>query len=300
MPTAPLATPTIDRILCPVDFSEFSRHALELATNLAVRWSAELVVLHVYVPPIVPIEVATLPLPQLEDQLLEDLEVLLQAVRARGVRAYALLRVGAPALEIVNLAMTVRADLVVMGTHGRTGFDRWLLGSTAERVLRKAPCPVLTVCQAQHDAAADGAAPFSNVLCALDLTARSGQTLRHAAALAAEAGGRLTVLHALEGQWNDLSETLGHLDVPEYRRLAESDARARLHSVVQAAVPADGDVVERVETGKAYRQILALASGLHPDLIVVGAHGANALDTLFGSTAQHVVRGAPCPVLAVR
>ncbi len=133
----------IHTILHPTDFSERSRFALRLAGALARDYGARLILLHVAVPPVVVYgEGAILPTPEEErDQLLAELEQL----QVPGVHVEHRLEEGDPVAEIVRVAEESRADLIVMGTHGRTGFGRLLMGSVAERTLRKAPCPVLTV-----------------------------------------------------------------------------------------------------------------------------------------------------------
>jgi nucleotide-binding universal stress UspA family protein len=136
---------TIRRILHPTDFSEQSRAALEVASALARDYKAELVVTHVYQPPAVyaPDGIA-MPMPAEEPY-----EARVQLARVRpadpGVRIEHRLLEGHPADEILKLAREVAADVIVLGTHGKTGLSRLLMGSVAENVMRKATCPVLTV-----------------------------------------------------------------------------------------------------------------------------------------------------------
>lgn len=139
------------RILCPVDFSETSRVAMETAIELASRFDAELLLVHAY-----PIPGYTFPdgsavassrmLQDLSDEAarhLEEWRVL--AVKAGARRVTVETAVGDPAGEIVRIAQDRKSELVVMGTHGRTGIEHALMGSIAERVVRRAKCPVLTV-----------------------------------------------------------------------------------------------------------------------------------------------------------
>ncbi len=146
--------PTADwkRICCPIDFSDASRAAMEVAADLARRFGADLVLLHAY-----PIPGYTFPdgsvvaspkmMQDLADQAQKhleewrvDAEKLVGAPRVTAEKA-----IGEPAAEILEAAKDARADLIVMGTHGRTGLEHALMGSIAERVVRRAPCPVLTV-----------------------------------------------------------------------------------------------------------------------------------------------------------
>jgi nucleotide-binding universal stress UspA family protein len=146
--------PTADwkRICCPIDFSDASRAAMEVAADLARRFGAGLVLLHAY-----PIPGYTFPdgsvvaSPKMMQDLAEQAERHLEEWRADaerragGVRVDAEKAVGEPAAEIVSFAQKQGVDLLVLGTHGRTGLEHALMGSIAERVVRRAHCPVLTV-----------------------------------------------------------------------------------------------------------------------------------------------------------
>ena len=143
---------TIRHILCPLDFSRFSRHALEQAVSIAREFGAEISAVHVRVMAAVPELVAVGsppavvpfgPAPTERSLLLQELRDLEDDVEAAGVTIRTAIEDGDPVKTIVSQAAAWPADLIVMGTHGRTGFERQLLGSVAERVLRKAPCPVL-------------------------------------------------------------------------------------------------------------------------------------------------------------
>jgi nucleotide-binding universal stress UspA family protein len=146
-------TATITRILVPMDFSAHSHMALRYATTLARRFGAAVELLHVvddafatgawgfeaYVPN----------LAEVQEQLIAEAESRLAECRAtvrdQGIHAAAIVRNGPTAVTIVGYAKALGADLIVMGTHGRTGFTHLVMGSVAERVVRMAPCRVLTV-----------------------------------------------------------------------------------------------------------------------------------------------------------
>lgn len=136
------------KILCPIDFSAGSREAMQVAAELAAPQSGEIVLLHVWHPPY--IASAESPIPEaMIMQLRTDAELELARWKAElgggGTRVTARLAIGAPWDQIVSLARQEGVDLVVIGTHGRTGIKRALLGSVAEKVVRHAPCPVLVV-----------------------------------------------------------------------------------------------------------------------------------------------------------
>jgi universal stress protein A len=140
----------LHHILAPTDFSEHSQQAIQYARELAQAFGATLVLVHVVELPPYPIE--GLPPSQLGGTLLEDLEqqatsdlaqVLAQEAEVTVVRRVV---VGIPYRRIVEVAADEKVDLIVMATHGRTGFSHLFMGSVAEKVVRAAPCPVLTIC----------------------------------------------------------------------------------------------------------------------------------------------------------
>lgn len=147
--------PTFSKILAPTDFSDDSKLALGYAVELAQKFSAEIVVVHVdqaLAPVMVSelnpgLDVNTMNRIAEEQRLLalRELDQTTARLREQGLKARSLMRVGAPFLEIINSATSENADLIVMGTHGRSGLAHVLMGSVAERVVRKAPCPVLTI-----------------------------------------------------------------------------------------------------------------------------------------------------------
>jgi len=147
--------PTFTKILAATDFSDDSNYALGFAEELAHKFGAELIVLHVD-QPLAPVMVSELS-PGLdfgamsriaEEQrmmALAELEKTSARLRESGLKSRGVLKVGAPFLEIIHTAQAENFDLIVLGTHGHTGLAHVLMGSVAERVVRKSPCPVLTV-----------------------------------------------------------------------------------------------------------------------------------------------------------
>lgn len=298
----------VRRILCPIDFSEPSTHALEQATQLA-RWhGARLTVLHVrptMVPhPDIPATGSMAP------WLVTELEALRQRVTAActeavtaGAHVEAMATAGEPVHEILTCAGSLPADLIVIGTHGLSGFQHLVLGSVAEKVLRKAACPVLTVPPRAHTTATQ----FSRLLCAVDFSDCSQNAVTFAASLAQQAGATLSLLHVIEWPWHE--STIPEMTavpaaqtqaITEYRRYLETGAKERLDAMAAAALPA-GRVATSVTFGKPYVALLDAARHEGTDLIVLGVRGRAALGLgFFGSTANHVVRSALCPVLTIR
>jgi len=216
-----------------------------------------------------------------------------------GVKVKRTIREGDVIGEILKAARSIPADLLVMGTHGRGGFERWILGSVAEKTLRKAPCPVLTVPPAGGDQPVDPI-HLKKILCPVDFSDAAMAALRYALSLAEESDAELVVLHALE--WGPEEEPLRPriADLPEYRRLLEQNAREKLRAAIPTEAREWCHPEEVVVFGRAYQRILAEAKQRQAQMIVMGVHGRNALDILlFGSTTHHVVRAACCPVLTI-
>ncbi|WP_227255064.1 universal stress protein [Frigoriglobus tundricola] len=143
---------TIRRILVPTDFSDYARPAVRYAAELAEKFSAELVLLHVVPDAVLALPDAVMPTPtpavdlsELTEAGKEGLAHLIAAEKLEKRHPRAEVRIGSPADEIIAAARDLHADLVCIGTHGRGGLARVLLGSVAEHVVRQAPCPVLTV-----------------------------------------------------------------------------------------------------------------------------------------------------------
>jgi nucleotide-binding universal stress UspA family protein len=199
---------------------------------------------------------------------------------------------------ILAQAARLEADLIVIGTHGRRALERLFLGSTAERVLRNARCPVVTVPLTAPDAMPRGPAPFERIVCAIDFSPSSELALRHAIPLALESKGMLALVHAIEvlPLYYDFSPPIV-VDVDAWRQ----EAMSRLRGMVPDDLRASCDVREVVMHKKAYQGILELAGTMKADLIVMGIHGRGAVDRFFfGSTANHVVRQVGCAVMTVR
>lgn len=203
-----------------------------------------------------------------------------------------ILLAGDPAEEIINRAEAVGADLIVMGTQGRRGLDRLLTGSVAEAVLRHAPVPVLAV---RSPAAAHAAGAVGVVLHPTDFSDRSQASLQVARSMAVELGARLVLLHV---EPTDLPYG-GTFYVPA----DVSAERALLESLRHDADGPDlkHPVEARLVRGEPTAEILKVAKEIGADLIVMGTHGRTGLLRLaLGSVAEHVLRGAPCPVLALK
>jgi nucleotide-binding universal stress UspA family protein len=299
------------QILCPIDFSDFSRHAFDRAVGVARCYDATVTVLHVLpVPSAVPAVPYGPEGPgplglELVDRgrVLSEIPRFLDLNESIGIPVkYRAIEAPSVQKEILVQAERLSADLLVMGTHGRSGFERLLLGSVTEKVLRTSRVPVLTVPAHVPDAVPAGRDPFRRILYATDFSQGSEAALRHAASLAEHGAAQLTLLHAVEPLAVGYDPiVVMPFDVGAYNTSLETAARKQLREFVPEFVRLGCDTDDVVVSGKPYAEILRIATERQTDLIVLGVHGRNALDRLvFGSTTEQVVRRAACPVLTVR
>lgn len=152
-----MPTVNLKKILVPQDFSDYSLHALKYAVTFAELFKSELIVLHIVEPIVYPADFSfgQVSIPAMEEEIRkhseEQLHELVEKEIPAGIRATPIIRVGKPFIEIVEVAKSENADLIVISSHGRTGMDHVLFGSTADKVVRKAPCPVLTIRPHEHE-----------------------------------------------------------------------------------------------------------------------------------------------------
>lgn len=288
----------IKRVLVPSDFSTFSARALEQAVALARWYEARLTVLHV-VPQPLALHGDGVPIAQslsTREAAAAELSRFVEPASAARVPVETAVSEGEPVREILRRASEGRADLLVMGTHGRGGFERWVLGSVTEKVLRKAPCPVLTV--SGHESA-QAAATLKGILCPVDFSEASSRALQYAFSLAQETDARLALLHVVREL--PAASDPASFDVSGYRARVLEEARQRLRGLVPAGVRDWCTPEELIATGKPHREIVRAAQARAAGLIVMGVHGRGVVDlALFGSTTHQVVRAADCPVLTIR
>jgi nucleotide-binding universal stress UspA family protein len=290
--------PAITTILCPVDRSPISARALAYATSLARAHGARIHVLEVieHAVPSVPVPPADFVVPDaLRRVTLQELKQFSTVASKAGVIADIRLREGSVAREILADARDSAVDLIVIGTHGRSGFERLALGSVTEKVLHTASCPVLAVPPGDEHPADR---PFRTVLCPTDFSEAGDAAVDYARFLS-RIGGTATLVLVNVIEW-PFGHTQGDDAVSRLRRSLEEDARQQLQRLSRAE-GSDLEVQTLVLTGNPGRQIVEAARSRLADLIVMGVTGRGALDlALLGSTTHRVVRHAPCPVLTVR
>lgn len=301
----------LTRILVPVDFSDHSQHAVAYAVGIARWYGARVMALHVFVnspaanviPSLYPVAAAPVSLGSVRAELTTHVRGFVAAAAAHEVPIDVAVE-EAPDVhhEILVQAEVLKADLIVMGTHGRGALERFMVGSTTEKVLRKATsCPVMVV----PPRAAETPVPpvqFRRILCPVDFSEGSLAALTYALSLAEEADAHVTLLHAIELP-PGLDEELmpAEFNIQTMREAAEADRHRRLDGLVPDSVREFCTVHTMVVEGRASRAILRVAAERDADLIVMGVHGRGVFDLmLFGSNTHHVIRGATCPVLTVR
>jgi nucleotide-binding universal stress UspA family protein len=207
------------------------------------------------------------------------------------------LRNGNVVQEILAQAKTSRPDLVVIGSHGRGGIQRLVLGSVAEKVLRLATCPVLTVRRGVR-LVRRSRSPFGTILCPTDFSAAANKAVAYAKRLAQEADAKLILMTAVEWPFGG-KVTSGA--VAELQKSIASNASEALTRLLPRPASKGPRAQAIVAVGKASAAIVKVARARSADLIVMGVSGRGALDVaLLGSTTHHVIREGAWPVLTVR
>lgn len=292
-------------VLCPLDFSETSLRATTYAKAFAHWHGATLTLLHVVptldtaIEPAVGMDEAErILMATSRDAVLAELRRL-PGPPVQNDRTSLVADSGVVHTTILRHAATLPADLLVMGTHGRSGFSRLFLGSVTERVVRNAPCPVLTVPPAPGTGTALPVV-FKNILCGVDFSPPSIAALQWALELGRQSGGRVTVLHAIEFLHEPEPSPFLDLDLAKYHRQAIKRAGEWLHARLSGEPQTWCAIDEVVVVGRGAQQLLSRSADGGADLIVMGAQGAGGIELMLsGSTSQPVLRGATCPVLSV-
>lgn len=291
----------IARILCPVDFSQCSRRALDYAAAVASWYEAQITVLYVFRNmPVMDIPPEVLEAKDRE-RLLADLRRFTAHLPPGVVRAHMIQEAPEITEEILAQASAGHADLIVMGSHGRSGFNRLVLGSVAERVIRRSACPTMIVPPGAPDAVAGAPVQFSRILCPVDFSEGAIRALEYAMTLAEESDAQLTLLHVVQipPELSDFPLSAS-VDLEGLRKAAKADALRRLHTLIPEEARTYCTVETELREGAPYREILACAAAREAGLIVMGVQGRGAIDLMvFGSNTARVTRHATCPVLVV-
>ena len=297
----------LQSILVATDFSPASEKALRHALAIARHYDAKLYVMHVVsalgLNMVGPDAVAAATATALRDAMLAERKLVANG-ELRNLRHHFTVRSGDVWDELHRTIANEAIDLVVIGTHGRTGLKRLVLGSVAERIFRNVCCRVLTVgpCSPVDAHLQPDGTPRS-LLFATDFSDASLKALPHAISLANQRGSNLVLLHVLAPVPNiEGDRWYTAADVVEMRGAAESGARERLQQLIaNVRLAAEPQFV--VDFGEPAEGILRAASKLDAEVIVMGLRCRDHVETLSHlpwSAAYKVVCNAPCPVLTVR
>jgi len=286
-------------ILVPVDFSEFSDKATEYALFLAEKFCARVTLLHVMVIFKTDIEEkehldSYKDLVQgIEQKHAEQLEYHCKNGKKREIQVDSILERGiSEADTILDHIMDKEYDLIVMGTHGRTGIKRWMAGSVTEKVVHHSPIPVITVHKDIQDFS------IKKILIPDDFSGFSKQAMERGKNLAAVFKAQCIFLHSVLQQEHELYYNISSDPLLEANPQLEETIKENL--VQRSGIPKDKAEYVVME-GTPYKTIVHYAAENEVDLIVMSTRGLGALaHLLMGSNAERVVRIASCPVLTVR
>ena len=289
----------IERILCPVDFSEPSARAYDSAQSLACHYQAKLFLQHVInvsLPSYAcygdAIYIAQF-FERIRDNARNQLYAFARSHTRSGVRPECFVHEGRVTDSIISFAAAQKVDLMVMGTHGHKGVDRAALGTVTAKVLRKACCPVLVSRKPGDDVVApdgaQGSIQLHKIIFCTDFSDPARRALEYALSVAAEYDAEITLLHVLE-------------DVQTLANIQEAIAAAtrQLDKLIPPEAGNAGGIKTMVRIGSAYQQIIQHASEIQADLLIMAVRGRNDLDlAVFGSTTYRVIQLGSCSVLAV-
>ena len=283
----------IHNVLIATDFSSCSNLALSFGLELAHGYQA-----NAYVVFVVPSDEFMMAGPEAymaaKDAARRDLLELKHALRKKhsyveGEDYHLFLLEGDVAQAILDFAHQKQIDVIVVGTHGRGGLGRALMGSVAENVFRNSPVPVLTL--GPHLDRITGGRNPKNILVPVDFSPASERAARYAAAMAREHNATLTMLHVIE-RW------------PAEAQVDRERVRRGLREKIEGLLGEDAKGVRcrfRIEVGRVVETVLYTAKGVDADLLVVGVRPRTGLlNRLMWPHAYEIVREAACPVLTVR
>jgi nucleotide-binding universal stress UspA family protein len=284
----------IKRILCPVDFFKASSRAFDYALRLAANYDARVHVLHMVAPMIPSVYGAPIGVEDLIARLEKESKRLLQKYKDRGAKANVAVTtevgVGDIDLGILHAVEGRKADLVVMGTHGRRGFERLILGSVTERMIRRCPVPLLAIGEEKKAALPK----IRRILVTTDFSEGTAEAVAHALSIAERNRAKLTLLHVVH---EDAAQAAG-----KYRDQLIRGIEVQLHKFIPENAFEWGDIETRIEDGSPSEVISGIVKSGSYDLLVMNIHGKRVIDrALVGSTAERTLRAAAgiCPVLLI-
>lgn len=297
---------TPEHILIAHDFSSCSRQALKYAIELAAKTGAELHILHVevlYSDSALPEEIHKTKAQILHDHLKQEIrecaESLNLFVSDLNAIRYVVLRDISAAEAIVTYSKEYHIDLIIMGTHGRKGLSRILLGSVAEEVVRTAPASVLTI-REQKTFVSPGH-HIKSIIVPVDFSRYSRAALHYAKELATAFEAELDVVHVIEEKLHPAFYNTGVFSIYDLEPDIEERVLGKLQEFYREVdglnVPANFTILN----GNPAKEIIHRLEEDNADMLVIATHGLTGIQrALIGSVAERLVREAPCPVLTVK
>ena len=296
-------------IVMGTDFSHSANKALAHAIGFAKMFGARLVIVVVYDLVHLMIEMAPEmgPVPDefpsnfpTREKLKKAMDELADRARAEGVSTETRIEDGRAYVSLIRVARERQAGMLVMGTRGLTGLDHILVGSTAEQVVRMAPCPVLTVRAAADEPGTPEFGNIRHIVVPVDFSIFSQEAVECVIPIAERFNSEIYLFHVHEQHLYALNPpgTPTQSGAGEHTREQISDQMAKL---LRMFLERGLQATSRMGEGRTDEQIVKTAENVHADLIVMGTHGRTGLQhTLIGSIAEKVVRRSPCPVVTIK
>jgi nucleotide-binding universal stress UspA family protein len=291
----------INRFLAPIDFSEYSEKAFDYALKLAERVPAQITLINIdeMFQSIYPED--SLQLYNNEDAIRERIEKIQEQIRTYVQKGqeknidthYAIVRGDSVSEKLLEHINGEQYDLVVMGTHGRTGIKHLFLGSIAEKIVRLSPIPVLTVHKCVEDCHPE------NILVPIDFSQYSRNALEYAFEIAKKAGASITVIHVIERVIYPAFYPEGYYPILDFEPTLHKQVLENIDTFFKQIPGLTAEKV--VSAGRPSDEIKNYAENNNMDLIIMATRGLSGLQHLIvGSTAERVVRSSSIPVLTVR
>lgn len=300
---------SIRHLLVPVDFSPGSDLAFDHAVALAKAFDADVHVLHVFqVPTYALPDGAFIPGADAVAEILmsaeKEVQTRIERALSSGVRFHAHTTEGSVDQEVLRVAARVHADMIVMGTHGRSGLRKVLLGSVAERVVRAASLPVITVRVPDEKAATSHrvAVPPARITVAFDFSAPSRHALKLAKDIHDKTGAFIDVVHVFADPWAEYRTASPTFQETAETRFAayKSGLSTMLDKAIEECFGDRSKVTKYLLSGSTVDEVLALAVANRSDLVCLGVSGKDAVERLLlGSSTAKTVQASEVPVLTV-
>ncbi|MHC4268471.1 MAG: universal stress protein [Planctomycetota bacterium] len=290
------------RVLVATDFSEYSKVAFDICLGASRCMNAELYILHTIEK--LPHDYRHLLSSNVHDDMKQKLEkeavdkirAMLPAERKDSDGIVPMVRFGKPFLEIIKVAKEKNVDLLAIGTHGRGGVDRLILGGVAERIVRKADCPVMVIRSRKY-------VGFKRIVVPIDFSDCSRIALEYAAATARAHKSKLTILHVYEEAFIEpyINAANSEKEANEIIREIEKVNESKYDEFLKTVDLSEVEYEKLLIKGIPETDIVETAMEQKANLVVMGTHGRTGIKhILIGSTAEEVVRTVHCDTIIVK